>query len=907
MSEHNKDIKILIDGLEYMAKEGDNFLHAALSIGHDLPYFCWHPALGSVGACRQCAVKQYNDENDEHGRIVMACMTPCKEGARFSIKDKEASDFRAGVVEWLMVNHPHDCPVCEEGGECHLQDMTVMAQHHKRRYRFTKRTHRNQDLGPFINHEMNRCISCYRCVRYYRDYAGGDDLGVFGAHDNVYFGRHEDGALESEFSGNLVEVCPTGVFTDRTLSEHYTRKWDLQHAPQICTHCSVGCNISTGERYGSLRRVVNRYHGELNGYFLCDRGRFGYEYVNREDRPRRASINGSEVAPAQALQQVASWLQSGSRLFAIGSPRASVETNFALAQLVQAAGQGRYSHGLSAAEHAQMQAILALQGKFGQRAPTIKAMEAADAVVVLGEDVTQNAARVALAIRQANKARAKDEAGKRGVPEWQAISIQQAEPLARYPVYVMSHGATRLGDIASDRIQGADDQLAQAGNALARVLGAEAPAAEVDAAVQTQLTHWAETLRAAKRPLIVCNSHSVAVLAAATELACSLQGDARDVQLALLPDEANSMGTARLGGEPIEQVLAELQAGDVLWVAENDLSRRVPAALLQEKLEGVHLVLADHLHSSLSQQAEVLLPAATSYEADGSFVNYEGRAQRFFQTYDPAYMDPDCSIREGWRWVQQLVLAHGDAEAGWAQSFDDLLAVLAAEQPQLAGVVAAAPGAQFRQGGQKIARAPHRSSGRTAMRANLSVHEPQQPSDTDSALNYSMEGFAGPEQPTPLLAYAWSPGWNSVQSFNKFQDEVGGALRQGDPGILLPLDESAQLPGSQPANAVAPEAGALQLLALPHIFSSDELAARAQAVHKRMPAARLWLHPDDASACGLEAGDSASFSLNDAQRTLEVGISKQLPRGHAGIVQGLPGYEYLPPVSLQPRLQEVEV
>ena len=108
---------------------GENLLHACLSLGLDLPYFCWHPALGSVGACRQCAVKQFRDENDTRGKLVMACMTPAADGTRISIDDPEASEFRAGVIEWLMVNHPHDCPVCDEGGECHLQDMTVMTGH----------------------------------------------------------------------------------------------------------------------------------------------------------------------------------------------------------------------------------------------------------------------------------------------------------------------------------------------------------------------------------------------------------------------------------------------------------------------------------------------------------------------------------------------------------------------------------------------------------------------------------------------------------------------------------------------------------------------------------------------------------------------------------------------------------
>lgn len=190
---------IHVDGKEYEVNGADNLLEACLSLGLDIPYFCWHPALGSVGACRQCAVKQYQNAEDTRGRLVMSCMTPASDGTFISIDDEEAKQFRESVVEWLMTNHPHDCPVCEEGGNCHLQDMTVMTGHSFRRYRFTKRTHRNQDLGPFISHEMNRCIACYRCVRYYKDYADGTDLGVYGAHDNVYFGRPGDGTWKANF------------------------------------------------------------------------------------------------------------------------------------------------------------------------------------------------------------------------------------------------------------------------------------------------------------------------------------------------------------------------------------------------------------------------------------------------------------------------------------------------------------------------------------------------------------------------------------------------------------------------------------------------------------------------------------------------------------------------------------
>ena len=139
-------VSINIDGVDYQVKEGQSLLQAVQTLGLDLPYFCWHPAMGSVGACRQCAVIQFKDEHDDKGKLVMACMVGVADKMRVSIQADRAVKFRAAVIEWLMTNHPHDCPVCDEGGECHLQDMTVMTGHNYRRFRFKKRTFRNQAL-----------------------------------------------------------------------------------------------------------------------------------------------------------------------------------------------------------------------------------------------------------------------------------------------------------------------------------------------------------------------------------------------------------------------------------------------------------------------------------------------------------------------------------------------------------------------------------------------------------------------------------------------------------------------------------------------------------------------------------------------------------------------------------------
>lgn len=398
---------IHVDGKSYEVDGSENLLQACLSLGIDIPYFCWHPSLGSVGSCRQCAVTQYANPEDTRGRLVMSCMTPAADNTYISIEDKEAVDFRESVIEFLMTNHPHDCPVCEEGGHCHLQDMTVMTGHDRRRYRFTKRTHYNQELGSFIAHEMNRCIACYRCVRYYNDYAGGTDLGVYANASRVYFGRPESGALESEFSGNLTEICPTGVFTDKTHSERYNRKWDMQYAPSVCQGCSSGCNISPGERYGELRRVENRFNGEVNQYFLCDKGRFGTGYVNRADRPRQPQFrSGTTVTTAtvdEALDQTIAKLK-GKKVLGIGSPRASLESNFALRELV---GQENYSTGMNQKEQSLVELAAAIMQTQGIYNPSMREIESYDAVLILGEDLTQTAPRMALSVRQAAKIKLK--------------------------------------------------------------------------------------------------------------------------------------------------------------------------------------------------------------------------------------------------------------------------------------------------------------------------------------------------------------------------------------------------------------------------------------------------------------------------------------------------------------------
>jgi len=882
--------QIEIDGQLFAAQNSNNLLSACLSLGLDLPYFCWHPALGSVGACRQCAVIQYKDAEDKQGRLVMACMTPVTDKMRISIAGELARQFRRNNIELLMTNHPHDCPVCEEGGECHLQDMTVMTGHTFRRYRSRKRTHNNQDLGPFINHEMNRCIACYRCVRFYNDYAGSNDLQVLGSHNNVYFGRFEDGALECEFSGNLVEVCPTGVFTDKTFSAHYARKWDLQTAPSVCIHCSLGCNIAPGERYGELRRVINRYHGDVNGYFLCDRGRFGYGFVNSTKRIRTPHLNSQAVVTVETAENhFRSLLSSAKAVIGIGSPRASLEANFALRSLV---GEANFFLGLEDTEHTLLDAVVNILLNGGIHTPSLRQIEQADAVLILGEDVTHSAPRLALSLRQAIRNAAFVMADTMLIPRWQDAAIRQLPKQVRSPLFIASVCATRLDDAATGTYHGSPDAIARLGFAIAHCLDQASPEpAQLSHAEKSLAAAIATDLIQAKRPLIVSgtSSSSLAVIQAAYNVAKALPGSNK--QLTYTVPECNSLGLAIIGGKRLQQAFETIKEGsaDTVVILENDLYRRALSQQVDLFLETTdHVVVIDSLENKTTEKAELTLPAATFAESEGTLVSNEGRAQRYFPVYPATEM-----VLGSWQWLTNVM---GNIQ--W-QHFDTLAVACSATFPALAAISRMLPAKDYSKLANKIPRQPHRYSGRTAIHADIQVRELSQPHDLDTPFTFSMEGSTAHVQPD-LLPVIWAPGWNSNQAINKFQDEMGGHLSAGDAGIRL-IESSGTLEWfwDIPA-AFKPEPGLWRIMSLPNIFGSEELSLCSPSLSERLPSVYILLNSLDAEALAVGTGDLIEIAHLSGAAILiaPVRIEKTLPRGLLGIMAGRPEFQAMKAGSL---------
>lgn len=882
---------LYIDSEPYEVKPGKNLLETCLTLGFDLPYFCWHPALGSVGACRQCAIKVFKDESDKKGRLIMSCMEPVTNNQRISIQDPEAQEFREHIIEWLMTNHPHDCAICDEGGSCHLQDMTVMTGHAYRRFNYKKRTHKNQYLGPFINHEMNRCIQCYRCVRFYKDYAGGNDLDVFASRSNVYFGRQEEGTLENEFSGNLTEVCPTGVFTDKTLKQHYTRKWDLTTAPSICQHCSLGCNIIAGERYGKLRSITSRYNGDVNGYFLCDRGRFGYEFVNGEGRIRRPFLNKAEASKENALIEITKLL-SNSRVIGIGSPRASLQSNFALKALV---GLDNFYHGVSDNEHDLANLIIKILRDGPARTPSMKEVEQADAVFILGEDLTNTAPMLALAVRQSVRQQPMHDVAKVNIPVWNDAAARELIQDQKGPLFIASVHATKLDDIATQTFRTTPDEIACLGFAVAHILDNRSPDVEnLSEEVRQLAQKIASALSGAERPIIISGASCETdhVIEAAANIAWALNKTNKDAGIVLTLPECNSLGLAMMGGDRLASAFGTVLNGhaDTVIIVENDLYRHGKTSVVDQFLKTAkHVIVIDHSINATAQKANYLLPAGTFAESDGILVNNEGRMQRFFQVFEV-----DENIQESWRWLLKIGTSLGNERMRHWRTFEDITKSIALEEPLLKGITEVTPPASYRINGQRIPREPHRFSGRTAMLANINVSEPKPPVDPDSSLSFTMEGHRG-LPPSAMIPFFWSPGWNSVQSINKYQQEVGGPLREGDPGIRCfePVQNGAvNYFMSEPEIFISWE-GHLLIVPLHHIFGSEELSANAPSVKARSPEAYVMVNTGDALALQVRENQLLSFEVDGQPYQLPVKLSAAIPKGIAGLPYGLPGLPFV--------------
>ncbi|WP_343183650.1 NADH-quinone oxidoreductase subunit NuoG [Buchnera aphidicola] len=865
-------VKIYVDGKKYNSCISNNLLEACLNLGLDIPYFCWHPKLGSVGACRQCAIKKYQDKNDCSGKIVMSCMTPVENNSIITINDKESITFRKNIIELLMLNHPHDCPVCEEGGNCHLQDMTVMNKHYSRRYRFDKRIYKSQYLGFFISHEMNRCISCYRCVRYYKDYADGKDFNVYGSNNNIYFGRFNDGELESEYSGNLIDICPTGVFTDKTYSENYSRKWDLQSAPSICSHCSIGCNIIVGERYNKIVKIENRYNENINNYFLCDLGRFGYGHSNSLNRLNYCYIKKKKkykkISLNKNIKKIVKIIKNSKSILGIGSSRASLETNFSLKQLV---GKKNFSTGMIDIDHKCSKLILKILKKNIIKIPTLKEVESYDSIFILGEDITQTSSRLALSIRQALKKRSTKFLKQNNLYNWHTNAINNTQKNKKKFLFLTNTDKTKLEDVSSYSFHSSIPNQIYFSNCILSYLKKKKlnDSFIFSKEIKKKILYISNILLKSKKILIISGSHSRnrSFIKVAYNISLILKNLGYKVGLILLTPNVNSLGVSIIKGKSLDESLNKIKenTNSTLIIVENDLFYSFHNSYLKNILTKFkNIIVMDHQRTKTVKKSNIIFPVSNFFESTGTVINYELRAQRFFKVYNINFYNKNISTTSSWR-ILNIIKSQLKNKVNKIKNLDDLINLCVKKIPFLKNIKNAAPKSSFKVCGQKIPRSTLRSSGRTSLRADIDVHEIKQIEDHDSMFSFSMEGSTIYKNYTSIIPFIWSPQWNSSQGLHKFQKKISGRLLTKNSETLL-ISQKKNISSDyfkQDFNFFIKNKN---LIIVPYysLFGSEELSQYSEIIKNKNSLPYLFINSLDAKNFNISNKKKVTFTcLND--------------------------------------------
>jgi len=328
-------VNLTIDDVPVSVPKGTLVIEAAKQAGVLVPHYCYHPGLPVAGVCRMCLV-----EIEKAPKLQIACATQVADGMVVRTRSSQARSGRTGVLELLLINHPLDCPICDQAGECELQDFTFQEGRAATRYSptYPKRFNPVEDFGPDILYVPNRCILCTRCVRFMEDVAQEPVLNVSERGDRAFIGIYPDALLDHPWSGNVVDLCPVGSLLSKDFL-HKARAWELDKTASVCTGCSQGCNVTLDLRDETVVRIRPRPNLEVNRYFICDHGRANYRWMNRGDRVEAPLVRvGGELKAVdwdEALERARTILSgAGGSAVALVSPKASTETLYLARKLL---------------------------------------------------------------------------------------------------------------------------------------------------------------------------------------------------------------------------------------------------------------------------------------------------------------------------------------------------------------------------------------------------------------------------------------------------------------------------------------------------------------------------------------------------------------------------------------------
>ena len=640
-------IEIELDGKKVEIAEGSMVMHAADKAGTYIPHFCYHKKLSIAANCRMCLV-----DVEKMPKPMPACATPVTNGMIVRTKSEKAIKAQKSVMEFLLINHPLDCPICDQGGECQLQDLAVGYGGSSSRYEEEKRVVFHKDVGPLVSmEEMSRCIHCTRCVRFGQEVAGVMELGMSHRGEHAEIETFIGQSVDSELSGNMIDICPVGALTSKPF-RYSARTWELSRRKSVSPHDSTGANLVVQVKNNQVMRVVPLENEAVNECWIADRDRFSYEALNGPDRLTSPMIKqGGEwkaVDWQTALEYVANGLKQiksnhgANRIGALLSPHSTLEEMALTKTLIQGLGSESVDFRLRHADFSGTQKVPYL-GR------SIASLTTLQRVLVVGSNLRKDHPLFAQRIRQATKAGAQVHAIVDSHADW-------ALPLSTSQVVESAMWVQTLADIAV---------------ALAEMNGVAAPAAGTSTEAAKSV---AKSLSTGERKAILLgnaaahHSKSSSLVAIASWLAAQT-----GASIGYLTEAANTVGGYAVGALPTGdgfhagQMLTGALKAAILVNVEPEFDTAVGAASKQGLMGAEMVVTLSPFKCNLSF-SDVLLPIAPFTETSGSFVNAEGRVQSFH-----AVVKPLGETRPAWKVLRVL----GNLMSVQGMEFDSSQEVLA--------------------------------------------------------------------------------------------------------------------------------------------------------------------------------------------------------------------------------------
>ena len=660
-------VEIELDGQKVEVVEGSMVMHAAEKAGTYIPHFCYHKKLSIAANCRMCLV-----DIEKAPKPMPACATPVTQGMIVRTKTDKAIQAQKSVMEFLLINHPLDCPICDQGGECQLQDLAVGYGGSSSRYEEEKRVVAVKDVGPLISmQEMSRCIHCTRCVRFGQEVAGVMELGMSHRGEHAEIETFVGQSVDSELSGNMIDICPVGALTSKPF-RYSARTWELSRRKSIASHDSSGANLVVQVKNNHVMRVVPLENEEVNECWIADRERFSYEALNGDERLTAPMLKqGGEwkqVDWQTALEYVANGLKNigndhgATSIGALVSPHSTVEELYLTGQVLRGLGSDNIDYRLRNAEFTPAQGVRYL-------GTSVASLSQLQRVLVVGSNLRKDHPLFAQRIRQAVRLGAQVNAITSSA--LLADDLAWAMPVANTCIDTASTWAQHLADIAS---------------VIAAEKGVPAPVAGQATANATAM---AKSLLGGERKAVLLGNAAAHHANASTLLSlANWIAEHTGASVGYLTEAANTVGAQwmkaqpQTGGAHAGQMLAGGLKAVVLLNTEPEFDSAAGAQAAKTLAQAEMVITLSPFKANMAF-SDVLLPIAPFTETSGSFVNAEGRLQSFH-----AVVKPLGETRPAWKVMRVLANLLGLPGFDFETS-QDVLAKATATAPVLSNATSA--------------------------------------------------------------------------------------------------------------------------------------------------------------------------------------------------------------------------